>query len=555
METAEGPVTDREGIADVLCDRFFPVAVPLQPPPAFTRPSVPEWNIDCNVSSEQIAEALRDTGPWKAAGIDGIPSGFLRDAGPEVHACIAKLARASLHHQHWPTVWKESRVVPIPKPGKSAREKRKAGAWRPISLLSTTGKIIEKVVAQRLAEALDPYLPGGQMGNRPGRSTEVAVRAVQEFAQRCGSKRQALLLQLDIAGAFDRVDHEWLIHELSMKGAPFYVTNWLTSYLAGRHAALSLNSEDTGLRPVRSGVPQGSPLSPILFITFIASMHEQIESGIPGVTGIEFADDTNLLICAKNRAQAEESVQFGYKLLAEWAKMRGVVFEPAKSTLLALNVHTSNQWKSHPLSLDGHEVKVQDSSRFLGMQLHRSGTGKLQGDAVLAAVKNRAQLLQNLGRKSEVGYETLRVLWKTGLRPTLTYVPAALAHAGITQVQMDKLEAAQSMALRVYTGAQKSTPLPRLRVEAACEPLQEYLVHRAARSEARVVESPAWKSVLTQIVRATDTSPDESFPRTEHQRKVNVLSVDGFAMETGEEDAEGVDIGAQWVFDEASDGS
>ena len=76
-------------------------------------------------------------------------------------------------------------MVVLRKPGKSAIQLQSAGGWRPISLLSTVGKIIERVISQCIADAAESQylLPEGQTGNRKGRSTELAVRLVTEAAR------------------------------------------------------------------------------------------------------------------------------------------------------------------------------------------------------------------------------------------------------------------------------------------------------------------------------------------------------------------------------------
>ena len=97
------------------------------------------------------------------------------------------------------------------------------GAWRPISLVSTTGKVIESAMRDRVANAAETFrlLPEGQMGNRKDRSTEhtilLIVEAVKEAWARGGT---AALIQLDFAAAFDKIIHHRLIDIIDNKGFP-----------------------------------------------------------------------------------------------------------------------------------------------------------------------------------------------------------------------------------------------------------------------------------------------------------------------------------------------
>ncbi|EAQ85238.1 hypothetical protein CHGG_09252 [Chaetomium globosum CBS 148.51] len=111
------------------------------------------------------------------------------------------------------------------------------------------------------------------MGNREHRSTEVAIRLVVAQVQEAWrQKATASLLQLDISGAFDTVNHTRLLATLRLQGYPQWVVLWVKAWLSNRVAILHFDGQKTEDIPVIAGVPQGSPLSPILFILYIASL-------------------------------------------------------------------------------------------------------------------------------------------------------------------------------------------------------------------------------------------------------------------------------------------
>jgi hypothetical protein len=110
-------------------------------------------------------------------------------------------------------------VVVLHKPGKTVAQQQTAGAYRPISLLSAIGKVLETAISWRIATAAESQglLPETQMGNRPERSTDLAIKLVVDAthtAWRHGAI--ASLLQLDIKGAFDTVNHTRLLHTLQL---------------------------------------------------------------------------------------------------------------------------------------------------------------------------------------------------------------------------------------------------------------------------------------------------------------------------------------------------
>ena len=150
------------------------------------------------------------------------------------------------------------------------------------------------------------------MGNRKHRSTELAVRLV--VAQVQEAWRQGLtpsLLQLDISGAFDTVNHIRLLHTLRTLGYPGWLLRLLKSWLTGRTASLHFDGRTTEPIPIQAGVPQGSPLSPVLFLLYIASLYEALKDKHLHISLVGFPDDTNLLAFGKssesNTKQLEEA--------------------------------------------------------------------------------------------------------------------------------------------------------------------------------------------------------------------------------------------------------
>ena len=109
----------------------------------------------------------------------------------------------------------------------------------------------------------------------------------------------ATLLQLDIKGAFDRVNHIRLLDTLREKGFPAWVVRWVRSYLTDRTARLRFDGEDSAPFPIIAGVPQGSPLSPVLFLIYISNLYEILEKQ-EGLLVVGFADDTNIMVFGRD---------------------------------------------------------------------------------------------------------------------------------------------------------------------------------------------------------------------------------------------------------------
>lgn len=132
-------VRTHAGKSALLAPRFFPR--PKLPQTHAAPCSNEQFSLSQSVSSEDIAQELRSTSQWKAPGEDLIPNGLLLHCGPALHKELAHIASASFAISYFPQRFRSARVVVIPKPGKSRDQKATPAAWRPISLLSTVGKL------------------------------------------------------------------------------------------------------------------------------------------------------------------------------------------------------------------------------------------------------------------------------------------------------------------------------------------------------------------------------------------------------------------------------
>jgi hypothetical protein len=152
------------------------------------------------------------------------------------------------------------------------------GTWRPIALLSTLRKIIETLAARRLSAFAEQegLLPDSQIGNRINRLTETALKLLVEQVHTVWKARNqvALVLSLDIAGAFDTVNHLRLLDNLRKKRIPLWFVQMVKSFLTEQTTTLLVDGKESAPRQLAASVPQGSPLSPILFLFYNALLLE-----------------------------------------------------------------------------------------------------------------------------------------------------------------------------------------------------------------------------------------------------------------------------------------
>jgi len=172
-----------------------------------------------------------------------------------------------------PKEWQHSKVVMIPKAGK---DHSKTKGWRPINLINCIGKLVEKVVADRLQES--GLLHRHQFGSVKGRSaTEAALRVVTR-AQRCMAAKGAVGWNFrDVKGGFQNVREEDVIRELEKSEEGKKWIPWVKEFFQAREFDLEWDGKIRGKGKTNIGAPQGSPLLPVIFLIWIAPIITKME--------------------------------------------------------------------------------------------------------------------------------------------------------------------------------------------------------------------------------------------------------------------------------------
>lgn len=455
----------------------------------------------------EVREVVRKIGSWKAPGEDGVPTGFVKACGDPVLEAITTLLNATCAVGWFPTRFRSAQVVVIKKPGKKKEDYKAAGGWRPISLLSTVGKILEAAVAARITREAEErlLLPDMQMGNRAHRSTETAVRLLAELVKTAwGRGAIASLLQLDLTGAFDTVDHSRLVQRIQDCGFPAWVAPWVRSFTDARTSQLSFNGRTSRRFQVPTGVPQGSPLSPILFLLYTAPLYERLRA-LDGVFTIGFADDTNLLAVGTNAATTVQRLGAAWDICQTWATEAGMSFGPAKSSLMHFS--RKHAAEATPIRLENATIQPSPSERFLGVWVDRKLNWSAHRKELASKLERQRFALTALAASTwGCSLPEARLLYTQVIRSTIAYgastyhkiSPPKGAARGIARA----LAAEQSRCLRTVAGAFKATSTRHLETETAVPPLDLYLNYRKRRFEARLEASglAAWIRIACAAV-------------------------------------------------------
>jgi len=193
-----------------------------------------------------------------------------------------------------PRVWKEAKGVVIPKPNKP--DYGVAKAYRVITLLNCLRKVVEKVPANAITEECEQrrLLHDGQFGCRKRRSAIDAVgRLMKRDEDASGRGNTAAVLLMDVKGAFPHVAKGNLIKRMEEMGFEADLVRWVESFMEDRKVIMSMDGKEGDSMDVETGVPQGSPVSPVLFVIYLSGLFGQVgkKETECGSEDISFVDD------------------------------------------------------------------------------------------------------------------------------------------------------------------------------------------------------------------------------------------------------------------------
>jgi len=224
--------------------------------------------------------------------------------------------------------------VVIPKPNKP--DYGVAKAYRVITLLNCLGKVVEKVAANAIAEQCKrrQLLHDGQFGCRKRRSAIDAVgRLMKRVEEEWGRGNTAAVLLMDVKGAFPHVAKGNLIKRMEEMGFKADLVRWVESFMEERKVIMSMDGKEGDSMDVEMGVPQGSPMSPVLFVIYLSGLFGRVEEKEKECRseGISFVDDVAWVVEGEDVGECTQRLEGCAKEAQSWAKENACQFDIEKT--------------------------------------------------------------------------------------------------------------------------------------------------------------------------------------------------------------------------------
>ena len=386
----------------------------------------------------EILDIVNNLKTNKSPGFDRINNFLLKSVINQIVRPLVYILNLSLSSGQVPSNMKVAKVIPIFKKGNNLL----VSNYRPISLLTSLSKVLEKIVYKRTVDFLNKHdiLSNEQFGFREKHSTSHALLSViDKIARSIDSSRHTVGIFLDLSKAFDTINHNILLYKLSHYGIRGRALDWFKSYLSNRDQFVHINGTSSSKQPILCGVPQGSLLGPLLFLIYI----NDIKNSSNILQFILFADDSNIFYSHADPVELVTKVNSELIGVIDWIRANKLSLNSKKTNYMIFSNTISNL--PIQITFDGTPITKVTSTKFLGVTIDSKLSWNVHIDNISKTISRNIGIITKL--KYVLPSESLFMLYSTLISPYLNY--GILAWGNACSTLLNRLLLLQKKVLRI----------------------------------------------------------------------------------------------------------
>jgi hypothetical protein len=443
--------------------------------PTIDTSALPRTGIGRPISESDVRNTIKEF-KERAPGYSGLTAQYFKHLPNTMITQLTYLYNTILATGYYPMPFKFAEIAMIPKAGKSVKD---IDSYRPISLLDLTGKILEKILNKRLVfhlERHDLYHPDAHgFRNKRGTGTALAV-ATETIAKALKERSKVTLVLRDVKGAFDKVWKNGLKYKIWQLGMPVNFARTLCGFLDWRTALVKYGGAKSEVFRLRSGVPQGSVLSPTLYNIFLRDLPPAVNRS----KQVIYADDVSQIIITKaqNADQHAQKVKRDMDVISSFERRWKI--QTCKNKFKIIPIRNRSHYAFKRIGL-----KTSKSGTMLGLTIGNRGYATHVNNTIHKA-KSR---LYKLFKFRDLALKQKRILYTALVKSILTY--PTIPMCSIAKTNTVRLQRVQNLAAKLITNYRYEEGLPSrtaksLHDEAGLEALNMYVERGARRTWATV---------------------------------------------------------------------
>ena len=456
-----------------------------------------DYNINLDFTFRELEDSLNQLDEKKSTGEDQIENAMLKHLPPITKKYLLDLYNRIWSEHYFPKDWNSSIIIPILKQGKEPSNMKN---YRPVSLTSCVCKLFETMVNSRLVWYLEKTekLSSKQYGFRQGRTTADPIAALTtNILNGFKDGKTTTAVFFDFESAFDTISRNTVVNNLYEMGVQGNMLRFIFNYLKERSIKVRIGKTLSKSCKTHSGVPQGGVLSATCFLVAINTIQNALPHNIDSSL---YADDLVIYHTSKKIRSSSRLIQNTIKKLENWTKTVNLKFSTIKSEVVHFwrDIRGGADRDYPTLTLYGKDIPKRETARFLGMILDR----KLSWRPHILSLKGEAMRSLNVLRTvSRINFgpdrKTLLRLYWAVCKSKLEYCSQLYSSAGSTVLK--ELDTVQNEALRICTGAFRSSPATSLQVEAGVPPLNLQRDEQCLRYLLRLESCPEYTEKLNVL--------------------------------------------------------
>jgi hypothetical protein len=335
-----------------------------------------------NTSTKEIERIVNSLQIKESSGYDEISTKILKTSAPFICSPLSYICNKSMLSGTFPSRLKYAIVKPLLKKG----DTENVANYRPISLLTSFSKVLEKIIYDRLLKHIETnnILAIEQFGFRTSSSTEkTSYKLTDDILNALNNRMTAGGIFCDLQKAFDCVNHDILLTKLEFYGITGITHKLIKSYLQGRHQRVVLNyhssSSCSKWGEITHGIPQGSILGPLLFLLYI--------NDLPQITNenskiILFVDDTSMIITNPSPSNFEKTVNKVIQYINDWFNTNLLSLNLDKTHFIQFVTKNSSSIDLNIMYGNNKIAKVYNT-KFLGLTLDNTLSWRTHIDTII----------------------------------------------------------------------------------------------------------------------------------------------------------------------------